>query len=143
MSNVSLETDNVDGDESSDDELPSLQKLLSLTTHPPRHSPRSHSLNSSVQMARNLALTPLDATSAPRKYIFKNVPAWSFLNSSKYASRELNESAARPPVVPSRYASRSSSKRESVDGFIDSGHHISRGSSQGGLIILDFALAAS
>jgi hypothetical protein len=143
VSNVPLKTDDVDGEESSDDELPSLRKRLSPTTHPPQNPPRSRSLNPSVQTARSPAPTPPGATSDPRKSLFKNVPAWSFLNSSKHASMELNESAARPPVVPSRCASGGSSERESVDGSVGGGHHIGRGSSQGGLMILDFALAAS
>ena len=36
VSDVSLETDNVDGDESNDDELPSLQKLLPPATQAPQ-----------------------------------------------------------------------------------------------------------
>jgi hypothetical protein len=140
---MSVETDDVDGDESSDNELPLLRKLLSHTTHLPQTPPRSHSLNLTVQTAGGPAPTPPGATSAPRKSPFKNVPTWSFLNSSKYAPRELKEPAARPPVVPNRCASRGSSEREPVGGSVGGDRHIGRGNSQGGLMILDSALAVS
>jgi hypothetical protein len=48
VSNVSLEADDVNRDESSDNELPSLRKLLSPKISLPRNPPRSHSLNQSV-----------------------------------------------------------------------------------------------
>jgi hypothetical protein len=131
VSNVSLEANDVDGDESSDDELPSLQK-----TTPSSNPSRSHSFNWSVQTAKSPAPTPLGATSAPRKSPFQNVPAWSFFNSGKYAPGELKKPAARPPVAPSRWASKGSSEREHVDGSVGGGNHIGRGNSQGRLLIL-------
>jgi hypothetical protein len=71
-----LEADDVNGDESSDDEHPSLQKLLSPTTSLPRNPPRSHSLNQSVQTAKGSATTPSGLISTPRRRLF-NYPEWS------------------------------------------------------------------
>lgn len=59
VSNVSLEADDVDGDESNDDELPSVQKLLSLTTAPSGNPLRSYSLNQSVQTVKSEVQRPL------------------------------------------------------------------------------------
>ena len=136
VSNVTLETDDVDRDESSDDELPSLRKLLSRTTHAPRNPSRPRSLNPSVQTAGSSAPTSLDATSAPRRTLFPNAPAWSFFHPSKYASRELKEPAVWPLVAPSRCALEASSERELTDGSVGGGHYISRGNSQGRLLTL-------
>jgi hypothetical protein len=77
VSNVSLEADGVNGDESSDDELPSLQKLLSPIMSLSGNPPRSHSLNQSVQTTRSSATTPSGLTSTPRGRLF-NYPEWSF-----------------------------------------------------------------
>lgn len=190
MSNMSLEVDDVDRDESSDDELPSISKLLSpamqvresdlkvsqrsQTAHngplltgfcQQALNPLSAPRNPSVQTAKSSAPSPSGATSAPRKTLFKNVPAWSFLNSlptqtptptnqaktnndathnsSKDASRGLNEPTVRPSMVPSRCMSRGSSEREPKDGSVVGGCPIGRGNSQGRSIIINSALAAS
>lgn len=122
-------------------------------------NPLSAPRNPSVQTAKSSAPSPSGATSAPRKTLFKNVPAWSFLNSlptqtptptnqaktnndathnsSKDASRELNEPTVRPSMVPSRCMSRGSSEREPKDGSVVGGCPIGRGNSQENPIIID------
>jgi hypothetical protein len=98
VSNVSLEADDMDGDESSDDKLSSLQKFFSPTKHPPGNPPRSHSLNQSIQTDRSSATTPLGLMSTPRKRLFKNVPEWSLFqyplaqaSTPKYEAEANNE----------------------------------------------------
>jgi hypothetical protein len=82
MSNVSLEANNVNGDESSDDELPSLQKLLLPTIPLHGNSPRSHFLKQSVQTAKGSATIPLGLTSTPQGRRF-NYPEWSLFQYSR------------------------------------------------------------
>jgi hypothetical protein len=64
-------------------------------------------------------------------------------NSSKHASRELNEPAARPSVASSRCVSNGSLEREPMDGSVGGGRYISCGNSQSRLMILDSTLTAS
>lgn len=116
----------------------------------------SHSLDPSVQTAKGSASSPLGATSARRKPLFK-IPPWSLFkplsaqtptnlaktnndaihNSSKHALRGPNEPAGRPPVVPSRCVSRGSSEREPIDGSVGGGRHVGRRNSQENPIVID------
>jgi hypothetical protein len=105
------------------------------------------------------------AMSASGKPVFKNVLAWSFLNSvpaqalipgnqiktnnnaihnsNKPASRGLNEPAAGSPMAPSGRVSSDSSEREPMNGSVSDGRYRGRGNSQGRPMILASALAAS
>jgi hypothetical protein len=126
-------TDDVDGDKSDDDELPSLQKLLS------------------------------PAMQGLLKDPFKRVPPWSFLqptptqilmptnrvkvnddtthNPGTPALTRSKEPAVLPHMVSRRCVSSSSVEREPVDGSVGGGRHTGRGNSQGRLMTLDSALA--
>ncbi|KAF7502720.1 hypothetical protein GJ744_005228 [Endocarpon pusillum] len=136
-------TDNVDGGESSDDELPSLQKLLSPATQAYQAelqafkllsaSQNPHYLNPSVQAAKSSAPPLLGTTPTPRKSFFKNIPAWSFLNSlpadtptSTNQAKTKNEPAVRP-----------SSRGSSIDGSVGDGRRIGRGNSQESPIVIN------
>ncbi|KAF7510191.1 hypothetical protein GJ744_007090 [Endocarpon pusillum] len=165
------EKNDVEGGESSDDELPSLRKLLSPVTQarqsslkastPPsafQDPSRSRFLNPPVQMAESLAPSPSATASTPRKSLFKNVPAWSFLqpppapapapsnqakvnddavhNSSIPVLARSDELAVLPHGVPSRCMSRSSVKRDPMSGNTD-GRRTDRGDSQENPIDVD------
>jgi hypothetical protein len=103
---MSFKANDVDRDKSSDDELPSLQKLLSPTTTPSGNPSRSHSLNPSVQTARSPTSTPLGLTSTPRRRLFKNVPEWSLFqyppaqaSTPKNQTEANNENSQGKPMI--------------------------------------------
>jgi hypothetical protein len=105
VSNVSLEADDVDEDKNSDDELPSLQKLLSPIITPYGNLSRSHSLNPSVRTARSSASTPPGFTSTPRRSMF-NYPEWSLFqyppaqaSTLKIQAEANNENSQGRPMI--------------------------------------------